>query len=63
MPSKYRVTQDAIDQLTTAPMTDTAVLAWALARVVDARCWEVRVAKWGVVIYPVGSCPAEGGAL
>ena len=52
MPSKYRTTQDAINALGHEPLTDPAVLAWALARVVDGRVWEVRVARFGVCIYP-----------
>lgn len=53
MPSKYRTIQDALNALGDLPMTDPAVLAWALGRVVDRRAWEVRVAEWGVAIYPV----------
>ena len=51
MPSRYRRTQDQINYLDTIPMTDPAVLAWALAKVLDLRSWEVRVARFGVCIY------------
>ena len=61
MTSPYRVVQDAIKAIGTRPSTDTAVLAWALARVLDRRVWEVRVARYGVCIYPVGAQPDRVG--
>ena len=59
MVSKYRTVQDAINALGDSPATDPAVLAWALARTVDRRIWEVRVARWGVCIYPTGHPPED----
>lgn len=59
MESRYRVIQDAIKDLDDRPLTDPAVLAWALARVVDRRVWEVRVARWGVCLYPREIPPSE----
>jgi hypothetical protein len=50
--SRFRRTQDQISYLDDLPMSDPAVLAWALARVVDQRVWEVRVARFGVTVYP-----------
>jgi hypothetical protein len=50
--SRFRRTQDLINDLGDLPMSDPAVLAWALARIVDQRIWEVRVARFGVTIYP-----------
>jgi len=53
MASPYRTCQDEIRALEELPCTDPAVLAWALGRIVDRRVWEVRVARFGVCIYPV----------
>jgi hypothetical protein len=52
MKTRYRVSQDLINELEALPTTDPAVLAWALARIVDQRVWEVRVARFGVTLYP-----------
>jgi hypothetical protein len=52
MKTRYRAAQDLINDLDILPMTDPAVLAWALARIVDQRVWEVRVARFGVTLYP-----------
>ena len=59
MASKYRSFQDGINDLGDAPMMDPAVLAWALAAVVDRRIWEVRVARYGVCVYPIGHPPED----
>lgn len=52
MKTRYRAAQDLINDLDALPMTDPVVLAWALARIVDQRVWEVRVARFGVTLYP-----------
>jgi hypothetical protein len=59
--TRYRRTQDQINDLGLLPMTDPAVLAWALARIVDPRVWEVRVARFGVTVYPRQLPPLEYG--
>lgn len=59
MPSKYRTIQDAITALDDLPTTDPAVLAWALARLIDRRVWQVRVARFGVCVYPIGREPED----
>jgi hypothetical protein len=61
MPSRYRQTQDHIKDLEAIPMTDPAVLAWALARIVDQRVWEVRVARFGVTVFPRELPPVRYG--
>jgi hypothetical protein len=53
MASPYRTCQDAIRSLEARSSADPAVLAWALARIVDRSVWEVRVSRFGVCIYPV----------
>lgn len=52
MKTRYRKTQDLIGDLERLPMQDPAVLAWALARIVDPAAWEVRVSRFGVTLYP-----------
>jgi hypothetical protein len=61
MSSRYRQTQDQINYLDTIPATDPAVLAWALAKIVDQRVWEVRVARFGVTLFPRELPPVRYG--